>query len=85
MTRSPIFDHLAEGLTKVIGLAQDARGECRHFLKDQILSALEEADLPSREELEVLRALVSDLQVQNKALQDRVQAIEGKDFPSGGG
>ena len=73
-----LFDDLARLMTDAAGAAQGVRREAETVVKAQLERVIRDLDIASREELDVLRDLVTNLQAQNAALTARVSALEAK-------
>ncbi|MGH1571408.1 accessory factor UbiK family protein [Methylobacterium sp. P31] len=73
-----LFDDLARLMTDAAGAAQGVRREAETVVKAQLERVVRDLDIASREELDVLRDLVTHLQAQNEALSARVAALEAK-------
>jgi BMFP domain-containing protein YqiC len=73
-----LFDDFARLMTDAAGAAQGVRREAETVFKAQVERLIRDMDIASREELDVLRDLVSALRSQNDALAARVTALEGK-------
>ena len=73
-----LFDDVARLFTDATGAAQGVRREAETMVKGQIERLIRDMDIASREELDVLRDLVSALRSQNDALAARVAALEAK-------
>ncbi|MGH1588149.1 accessory factor UbiK family protein [Methylobacterium phyllosphaerae] len=73
-----MFDDLARLMTDAAGAAQGVRREAETVVKAQLERVIRDLDVASREELDVLRDLVTHLQSQNEALTARVTALEAK-------
>ncbi|KQP30040.1 pyrroline-5-carboxylate reductase [Methylobacterium sp. Leaf104] len=73
-----LFDDFARLMTDAAGAAQGVRREAETVFKAQVERLIRDMDIASREELDVLRDLVSALRVQNDALAARVTALEAK-------
>ncbi|MBP1180503.1 accessory factor UbiK family protein [Methylobacterium sp. PvR107] len=73
-----LFDDLARLMTDAAGAAQGVRREAETVVKAQLERVIRDLDVASREELDVLRDLVTNLQAQNAALTARVTALEAK-------
>ena len=71
-----LFDDLARLMTDAAGAAQGVRGEAETVVKAQVERLVRDLDIASREELDVLRDLVTTLRAQNEALAVRVSALE---------
>lgn len=79
-----LFDDLARLMTDAAGAAQGVRREAETVVRAQAERLIRDLDVASREELDVLRDLVSSLRTQNEALAARVAALEAKAGASGG-
>ena len=73
-----LFDDFARLMTDAAGAAQGVRREAETVFKAQVERLIRDMDIASREELDVLRDLVSALRSQNDALAARVTALEAK-------
>ncbi|MFB0487596.1 BMFP domain-containing protein YqiC [Methylobacterium sp. OAE515] len=80
-----LFDDLARLMTDAAGAAQGVRREAETVVKAQLERVIRDLDVASREELDVLRDLVTNLQAQNAALTARVAALEAKSGAAGAG
>ena len=63
-----LFDDLARLMTDAAGAAQGVRREAETVVRAQLERVVRDLDIASREELDVLRDLVTNLQAQNAAL-----------------
>lgn len=73
-----LFDDVARLVTDAAGAAQGVKREAETVFKAQIERLIRDMDIASREEVDVLRDLVSALRTQNDALAARVSALEGR-------
>ncbi|MCJ2036296.1 accessory factor UbiK family protein [Methylobacterium sp. J-068] len=73
-----LFDDFARLMTDAAGAAQGVRREAETVVKGQIERLIRDMDIASREELDVLRDLVTALRSQNDALASRVAALEAR-------
>lgn len=73
-----LFDDFARLMTDAAGAAQGVRREAETVFKAQVERLIRDMDIASREELDVLRDLVSALRSQNDTLAARVTALEAK-------
>lgn len=73
-----LFDDFARIMTDAAGAAQGVRREAETVMRAQFERLIRDMDIASREEVDVLRDLVSTLRTQNEALAARVAALEGK-------
>ncbi|MBE7199362.1 MAG: accessory factor UbiK family protein [Parafilimonas terrae] len=79
-----LFDDLARLMTDAAGAAQGVRREAETVVRAQVERLIRDLDVASREEVDVLRDLVTTLRTQNEALAARVAALEAKAAPAGG-
>jgi BMFP domain-containing protein YqiC len=80
-----LFDDLARLMTDAAGAAQGVRREAETVVRAQLERVVRDLDIASREELDVLRDLVTQLQAQNEALSARVAALEARSGAGGAG
>ena len=80
-----LFDDLARLMTDAAGAAQGVRREAETVARAQLERVIRDLDIASREELDVLRDLVTQLQAQNEALTARVAALEARAGSAGAG
>lgn len=73
-----LFDEFARLATDAAGAAQGVRREAETVFKAQIERLIRDMDIASREEVDVLRDLVSALRSQNDTLAARVAVLEGR-------
>ncbi|AWN34860.1 accessory factor UbiK family protein [Methylobacterium radiodurans] len=73
-----LFDDFARIMTDAAGAAQGVRREAETVVRAQFERLIRDMDIASREEVDVLRDLVSTLRTQNEALAARVAVLEGK-------
>ncbi|GJD76890.1 hypothetical protein GCM10007886_43280 [Methylobacterium gregans] len=73
-----LFDDFARMMTDAAGAAQGVRREAETVVRAQFERLIRDMDIASREEVDVLRDLVSTLRTQNEALAARVAVLEGK-------
>lgn len=73
-----LFDDLARLMTDAAGAAQGVRREAETVVRAQAERLIRDLDVASREELDVLRDLVTSLRTQNEALAARIAALEAK-------
>jgi len=71
-----LFDDFARMMTDAAGAAQGVRREAETVVRAQFERLIRDMDIASREEVDVLRDLVSTLRTQNEALAARVTALE---------
>lgn len=77
-TSNRLFDDVARLFTDAAGAAQGVRREAETLFKAQVERLIRDMDIASREELDVLRDLVTTLRSRNDALEARVAALEVK-------
>ncbi len=73
-----LFDDFARIMTDAAGAAQGVRREAETVVRAQFERLIRDMDIASREEVDVLRDLVSGLRTQNEALAARVAVLEGR-------
>ena len=73
-----LFDDVARLFTDAAGAAQGVRREAETLFKAQVERLIRDMDIATREEVDVLRDLVTALRAQNDALEARVKALETK-------
>ncbi len=76
-----LFDDLARLMTDAAGAAQGVRREAETVVRAQAERLIRDLDVASREELDVLRDLVTSMRTQNEALAARVAALEPRAPP----
>ena len=77
-TSNRLLDDFARLVTDATGAAQGIRREVETVVKAQIERLMRDMDVATREEVEVLRDLVSALRAENADLATRVAALENK-------
>ncbi len=77
-TQNRLLDDFARLMTDAAGAAQGVRREAETLMRAQAERFMRDMDVASREEVEVLRDLVTALRSQNDALTARVDALEAK-------
>ena len=80
-----LFDDLARLMTDAAGAAQGVRREAETVVRAQLERVVRDLDIASREELDVLRDLMTQLQALNEALSARGAALEAKSGGAGTG
>ncbi len=80
-----LFDDFARLMTDAAGAAQGVRREAETVFRAQVERLIRDMDIASREEVDVLRDLVTTLRTQNDALAARVAALESQVGPKAGG
>ena len=74
---SKLMDDFARLVTDATGAAQGVRREVESAVRGQIERLLRDMDVATREELDVVRDMLSDLRAENDALKARVATLEG--------
>lgn len=77
-TSNRLFDELARLATDAAGAAQGVRREVESVVKSQIERFIQDMDVATREEVEVLREMVAAAREENERLAARVAALEAK-------
>lgn len=75
-TSNRLFDELARLATDAAGAAQGVRREVESVVKSQIERFIQDMDVATREEVEVLREMVAAAREENERLAARVAALE---------
>ena len=75
---SRLLDDFARLMTDAAGAAQGVKREAETVFKAQVERLIRDMDIATREEVDVLRDLVSALRTQNDALAARVAVLEGR-------
>lgn len=80
MTQSSnrIFDELARFATDAAGAAQGVRREVESVVRSQFERLIKDMDVATREEVEVLREMVTAAREENERLEARVKELEAK-------
>jgi BMFP domain-containing protein YqiC len=83
MTQSSnrIFDELARLATDAAGAAQGVRREVETVVRSQFERLIKDMDVATREEVEVLREMVTAARAENERLEARLKALEEKLAP----
>lgn len=74
--RNKIVDDLTGLLTGLGVVAQDAGDEVAEFIRARIRTLIAEEGLVTREEFEMLRDTLTQLQAENAELRARLDAVE---------
>ncbi|WP_018262586.1 accessory factor UbiK family protein [Methylobacterium sp. WSM2598] len=77
-SQNRLLDDFARLMTDAAGAAQGVRREAESVVRAQVERFLRDMDVASREEVEVLRDLVTALRGQNDALAARVAVLEAR-------
>ncbi|HEV2602529.1 MAG TPA: accessory factor UbiK family protein [Microvirga sp.] len=75
-TSNRLLDDLARLATDALGAAQGVRREAETVVRAQAERLLRDMDLPTREEVDVLRDMVVAAREENERLAARLQALE---------
>ncbi len=75
-TDNRILDDLARVATSAIGTLQTVRDDVRTLVRQQVERLLDDMDLVSRDEFEVVKAMAAAARSENEALAKRVAKIE---------
>ncbi len=81
MVAKRLLDDFARLVTDATGAAQGVRREVETALRGQVERLLRDADVATREELEVLRDMVGTLRDENERLAARIDALEATRQP----
>lgn len=76
MPAKRLLDDVAKLVTDAAGAAQGVRREVETAARSQVERLLRDMDVATREELDVLREMITSLREENKRLADRVAALE---------
>lgn len=89
-----ILDDVSRLATSAAGLVQGAGREAENLLRQRLERLLDRMDLVPREEFEAVKAMAAKARTENKALGERLSALEkviqannakGKSRPAGAG
>jgi BMFP domain-containing protein YqiC len=78
MAQNRFMDDIARLVTDAAGAAQGVRREVETAVRGQIERMLRDMDVPSREEVEVLRDMVAAARDENDRLAARLAALEAR-------
>ena len=78
-TSNRLFDDFARLVGDATGAAQGVRREVETMVKSQFERLLRDMDVATREELDLVRDMVTDLRRENESLKLRLALLEGKD------
>lgn len=76
--KSQFFDELAKVMTNAAGAAQGVTREVENLFRSQGTKMLNEMDLVTREEFEVVKDMAAKAREENDKLEARIKALEGK-------
>ena len=77
-SRNQIIDDLAKLITNAFGLAQNATGEIENAVKSLLDRYLADKGLVTREEFDVLKEILSDLQKEILSLKKEINILNSK-------
>ena len=90
-TSNRILDEIARLATDAVGAAQGVRREVETVVRSQLERLIKEMDVATREEVDVLRDMAVAARKENeqlalrvKALEERLDALEGAKVPPAG-
>lgn len=75
-SQNPLFDELAKLMTNAAGAAQGMSQEVENLFRSQGQKMLNDMDLVSREEFEVVKAMAAKAREENDELKARLEALE---------
>ncbi|HZH25639.1 MAG TPA: accessory factor UbiK family protein [Azospirillaceae bacterium] len=75
-TDNKLLDDLARLATGAIGAAVGVRDELESHVRQRLERWMRDMDVPSREELEVARAMAAEARRRQEELEDRVASLE---------
>jgi BMFP domain-containing protein YqiC len=73
-----ILDELARLATDAAGAAQGVKREVETAVRSQAERLIRDMDIPTREEVEVLREMLLAVRAENEQLRARIDALEAK-------
>jgi BMFP domain-containing protein YqiC len=73
-----LMDEIARLATDAVGAAQGVRREVEGVIRSQLERLIQDMDVASREEVEVLREMVVAARAENAALSGRLSALEAR-------
>jgi BMFP domain-containing protein YqiC len=76
MPAKRLLDDVARLMTDAAGAAEGVRREVETAVKTQLERLMRDMDVAKREEVEVLREMLSSLREENKRLANRISALE---------
>lgn len=77
MPQNRFMDDIARLVTDATGAAQGVRREAETAVRGVVERFLRDMDIPTREEVEVLRELIAAVRQDNERLAVRLAALEG--------
>ncbi len=77
-SRNRVLEDVSQLVTNAMGVAQGAREEAETAMKSWLDRWLAARNLATREELDAVRAMAMKAREENKALEARIEALEGK-------
>lgn len=73
-----ILDEFAKLMTDAAGAAQGVRREAEGMMKSQMERLMSSMDLVQREEFDAMRDMAIKARAENKALAERLEALEAR-------
>lgn len=74
--RSRILDDISQLMTNAAGVAQGVRGEAETVFRQRLERLLNDMNLVTREDFEVVREMALKAREENEALKARIEALE---------
>lgn len=74
-TRNRLFDDLAQVMTSAMGTMQGARSEVESVVRRRLETILDDMDLVSREEFDVVREMAQQARLENDALRAEIESL----------
>ena len=81
-TQSKIFDDFARLLTNAAGAAQGVKAEIDTLVRQQAERLINELDLVTREEFDVVKEMAAKARQENEALSERLAKLEKTRAPA---
>ncbi len=75
-TRAKIFDDIAKVTSGAVSTLSGIKGELENLVRHQIERILIDADMVSRDEFEVVRALATKARSKQEEMEKRIQELE---------
>lgn len=74
-TRNRLFDDLSQVMTSAMGTMQGARDEVENLVRRRLETMLDDMDLVSREEFDVVREMAQQARLENDALRAEIESL----------
>ena len=74
-TRNRLFDDLSQVMTSAMGTVQGARDEAENLIRRRLETILDDMDLVSREEFDVVREMARQARLENDALRAEIESL----------